>query len=74
MGIMAEDNVSGSSMAETPVSSSDFDITNKDVHEFYKIHKGSENSSSIICRFLNHFRVNTSANPTTLYGNPRRRK
>ena len=71
MGIMAKDNVSGSSMAETPISSSDFDITNKDVYEFYKIHKGSENSNNITCRFLNHFGVNTSANPTTLYGNPR---
>ena len=68
---MAEDNVSGrvsgSSMAKTPVSSSDSDITNKDVYEFFKTHKGSENSRSITDRFLNHFGVNTSANPTTLY-------
>ena len=55
MGTMAKDNVSGSSMTETAVSSLDFDITNKDVYEFYKIHKGSKNSSSITCRFLNHF-------------------
>ena len=54
-------------MAETPVSSPDFDITNKDVYEFYKIHEDSENSRSITDRFLNHFGVNTSANPTTLY-------
>ena len=55
MGTMAEDNVSGFSMTETAISSLDFDITNKDVYEFYKIHKGSESSSSITCRFLNHF-------------------
>ena len=36
MGIMAEDNVSGSYMAETAISSSDFEITNKDFMSFIK--------------------------------------
>ena len=65
---MAEDNVSDSSMAETPVASPDSDITNKDVYEFYKIHKDSENTD----RFLDHFGVDISANPSTLYKNDTR--
>ena len=61
--VMFEDNVSGSSMAET----SDLNITNEDVYEFYKTYKDSANSNSIADRFLNHFGVNSSANPMTLY-------
>lgn len=60
---MSEDRVSGSSMAET----SDLNITNKDVYEFYKTYKDSASSTSIADRFLNHFGVNSSANPMTLY-------